>query len=68
MSNALFCLSTGMASWQCGTNGQWRGKPDLSNCISTWMEDIKEVVRYEPRHEKTGVLPMRKQRRRLASQ
>ena len=36
---------TGMASWQCGTNGQWRGKPDLSNCISAWMEDIKEVVR-----------------------
>lgn len=34
----------GMARWQCGMDGKWRGKPDLTDCISTWMEDIKEVI------------------------
>lgn len=34
----------GQARWQCGMDGNWRGKPDLTECISPWMEDIKEVI------------------------
>ena len=36
----------GEARWLCGYDGEWQGRPDLADCISAWMEDIKEVVRF----------------------
>ena len=28
-------------------NGKWKGKPDMTDCVSPWMEDIKEMVSSE---------------------
>ena len=41
----VYIVVSGSARWQCGLKGEWRGKPDLSDCVSPWMEDIREMVR-----------------------
>ena len=43
----VYIIVSGSARWQCGLKGEWRGKPDLSDCVSPWMEDIREMVRSE---------------------
>ena len=40
---------------------------DSENCINLGYLDVNEQLKYEPHHEKTGFLHMRKQRRRSAS-
>ncbi|XP_052775573.1 adhesion G protein-coupled receptor L2-like isoform X2 [Mya arenaria] len=35
---------TGAAAWRCGSDGQWAGSPDLSDCVSMWMENIQAMI------------------------
>ena len=44
-----------------------RGSKQTSNKLFTVLE-LKNMIIFEPRREKTGLLPMRKKRRRSASQ
>ena len=53
------------------TGGQWQGVTStgvLPKCKYSMATESKCVQYYEPHREKTGLLPMRKQRRRSASQ
>ncbi|KAL4235754.1 G-protein coupled receptor 2 [Mactra antiquata] len=34
----------GMAYWQCGQNGKWRGRPDMSECVSVWMNQVHDMM------------------------
>lgn len=44
--------STGLASWQCGSDGDWSvPTPDLGDCKSTFMSNLEVAVRKEDPEE-----------------
>ncbi|XP_021379001.1 adhesion G protein-coupled receptor L2-like isoform X2 [Mizuhopecten yessoensis] len=43
----------GMMSWQCG-KGEWIGEPDQSNCVSSWVKNVEDMMTQNSDAEETA--------------
>ncbi|XP_060070352.1 adhesion G protein-coupled receptor L2-like [Ylistrum balloti] len=42
----------GMMSWRCG-KGEWIGEPDQSNCVSSWVKNVEDMMTQNSDAEET---------------